>query len=62
MKNIVKNSQFFGLFISLVGFLVAFAMGAQASNYAKPDFLLLTTFFGLSSLFFITAYLCSPEN
>ena len=43
MKNIVKNSQFFGLFICLVGFLVSFAMGAQASNSAKPDFLLLTT-------------------
>ena len=62
MKNIVKNSQFFGLFICLVGFLVSFAMGAQASNSAKPDFLLLTTFFGLSSLFFITSYLCTPEN
>jgi hypothetical protein len=62
MKNIQKNSRFLGLFVSLVGFLVAFAMGSQATEYAQPNFLLLAIFFGLSSLFFITAELCTPEK
>lgn len=62
MKNVQKNSRLLGLFISLIGFLVAFTMGSQANDYAKPDFVLLTIFFGLCSLFFITAELCTPEK